>query len=124
MPISSHCFWPCDSRPARRCALARQVDAPQHGVDALALIKVEARGHRGARAAVGLQRELQVLEHREALEHAGLLELAADAGARHLALAQAQQVHRGAEPGAARVGPRLAGDDVHHGRLAGARWGR
>ena len=37
MPISSHCFWPCDERPRQRRALAGQADHLQHLVDALAL---------------------------------------------------------------------------------------
>ena len=49
-----------------------------------------------------------------------LLELAADAGLRDLRLGQRQQIDVLAEPGRSRVRPRLAGDDVHHRRLAGA----
>ena len=66
------------------------------------------------------KRQLEVLEHRQVLEHGRLLELAADAGLRDLRLGQLQQIDVVAEPGRARVGPRLAGDDVHHRRLAGA----
>jgi hypothetical protein len=75
---------------------------------------------RGAHAAVGAQRQLEVLEHAELLVHRGLLELAADADLRDVGLAQAQQVDVAAEEDLAAVGPGLAGDAVHHRRLAGA----
>jgi hypothetical protein len=55
-----------------------------------------------------------------ALEDGRLLELAADAGVRDLRLREPGEIDGLAEERRARIGPRLAGDDVHHGRLAGA----
>jgi hypothetical protein len=79
MPISSHCFWPW-LRQAGRCAHAvGQVDGVQQLGDAVALLAVEARSASAATPRVGLERQFQVLEHAELLEHRGLLELAADA---------------------------------------------
>ncbi len=54
------------------------------------------------------------------LEDGRLLELAADADVGDLRFGQARQVDGLAEEGLAGIGPRLAGDDVHHRRLAGA----
>ncbi len=100
--------------------LVLQVDQRQHLADAVELLAAQAVEQRGAHAAVGLQRELEVLEHGQLLVDRRLLELAADAGLRDLRLGQAQQVDVAAERDAAAVGPRLAGDAVHHRRLAGA----
>jgi hypothetical protein len=66
------------------------------------------------------QRELEVLEHGELLEHRRFLELASDARLRDLGLAEAQQVEAAPEPHRPGVWPRLAGDHIHHRRLAGA----
>ena len=96
------------------------MDGVQQLGQLVALRRVEPEQHRRLDALVGLERQLQVLEHRELLEHRGLLELAPDAHLRDLRLVVAQQVDRAAEEHAARVGPGLAGDDVHHRRLAGA----
>src|SRR6185369_10815786 len=82
--------------------------------------RVEPKEHRRLDALAGLERQFQVLEHGELLEHRGLLELAADAHLGDLRLGVAQQVDRAAEKYRAFVGPRLAGDDVHHRRLARA----
>ena len=97
-----------------------QVDGVQHLREAVALPAVEAEEHRGLDALVGLERQLQVLEHGEPLEHRRLLELAADAQLRDLRLGVAQQVDRAAEEHGAGIGPGLAGDDVHQRGLAGA----
>ena len=97
-----------------------QVDGVQHLGQAVALGRVEPEQHRRGHALVGLERELQVLEHAELLEHRGLLELAADAQLGDLRLVVAQQVDGAAEEHRARVGPGLAGDDVHHRGLARA----
>jgi hypothetical protein len=53
-------------------------------------------------------------------EHRGLLEFAPDAGVRDLRFGEAQEVDVLPEEGAARIGARFAGDDVHHGSFAGA----
>ena len=52
------------------------------------------------------------------LEHRGLLEPAADAGVRNLGLGQHREIDRLAEECGAGIGARLAGDHVHHRRLA------
>ena len=88
--------------------------------DAVALARVEPREQRRPHALVGFHRELEVLEHGVVLEHGRLLELAADAGVRDLGLGQAREVDRLAEERGALVGARLAGDHVHHRRLARA----
>src|SRR5262249_44543409 len=54
------------------------------------------------------------------LEYGRLLELAADADAGDFGFREAREIDRLTEEGAARVGTRLSGDDVHHGGLARA----
>ena len=54
------------------------------------------------------------------LEHRRLLEFAADAERRDLRLVELGQIVAALEEHVAVVGARLAGDDVHHGGLAGA----
>ena len=54
------------------------------------------------------------------LEHRGFLELAADAEVGDPRLVQLGQIDPAVEVDLARVGLGLAGDDVHHCRLAGA----
>ena len=54
------------------------------------------------------------------LEHGRLLELAADAERRDGRFVEPRQVGIVAEDHLARIGARLAGDDIHHRRLAGA----
>ena len=73
-----------------------------------------------ARAPVAFQREPQIVLHRVHVEHGRLLELAADAEFGDLRLVERGEVVRAVEIDVALVGPRLAGDDVHHGGLAGA----
>ena len=120
MPISSHCFWPCESSPAGRRATSVEADRRERAVDRRRLLAGEPREERRPHALVGLHRELEVLEHAVVPEHRRPLELAADAGMRDLGLGQAREVDRLAEERTPRVGPRLAGDHVHHRRLAGA----
>src|SRR6266568_2593990 len=93
IPISSHCFCPCDNIPARR---------------------------RASGSSLIVSRELEILEHRVPLEHGRLLELAADAGVGDLGLGHLGEIDRLPEEGAPGVGLGLAGDDIHHRRLAGA----
>ena len=122
MPISSHCFWPCDSSPAVRCASAVEMDQLERRGDAVELPRRRAGANSVApHPLVGLHRELEVLEHRELLEHRRLLELAADAGVRR-SRPRSARVRSIVWPKNAVpvVGPGLAGDDVHHRRLAGA----
>ena len=78
MPISSHCFWPCDSAPPRssRRVRARWSPAPRRCGRFLRASRAKNRRPRG-RAVAG-QRQLQVIEHALAFEDRRLLELAAD----------------------------------------------
>ena len=55
-------------------------------------------------------------------EHGRLLELAPDTGCCDLRFAELQKIDTLTKECLSRVGTRLAGDDVHHGRLAGAVW--
>ena len=71
-------------------------------------------------AAVAFERQLDVVPHRVALEDRWALELAADAEPGDVGLVARQQVDVAAEQRLARVGPGLAGDDIHHGGLARA----
>ena len=66
-----------------RCG-ARPIDL-EHLVDALALRRRQPRDQRLPERLVAGQRQLEVLEHGQVLEHRRLLELAADAGLRDLA---------------------------------------
>ena len=68
-----------------------------------------------------LHRELEVLEHAVLLEHGRLLELAADARrARSAARVIRSRSIVWPKNARAGIGPRLAGDHVHHRGLAGA----
>ncbi len=64
--------------------------------------------------------EQDVVGNGVVLEHRRLLELAADAEFGDFGLVELGQVVPALEIDVALVGPRLAGDDVHHRRLAGA----
>ncbi len=100
--------------------LLLQADQLEHLVDAVELFAGQAFIQRVPDVLVGGGGQFQVLEHRECFEDGRLLELAADAAAGDLVLGQFQQVHALAKPDAAGIRTRLAGDDVHHGGLAGA----
>ena len=73
-----------------------------------------------ARAPVALQRKTDIVLDCMHLEHGRLLEFAADAEQRDLGLVEPRQVVGAVEEDVPGVGPGLAGDDVHHGGLAGA----
>ena len=64
----------------------------KHLVDAAALVGVFAPPQRGAGAAVGLERELEIVEDGVALEHRRLLELAADAELGDLGLVEPREI--------------------------------
>jgi hypothetical protein len=64
--------------------------------------------------------QLEILEHGVVLEYRRLLEFAPDARLGDLGSVYGQQIDRLAEPRRAAVRARFAGDDIHHGRLAGA----
>jgi hypothetical protein len=107
MPISSHCFWPCDSRPAWRSAsVSRRI---RRSVSAMRsrLRRVRAGEQAAPDALVGLHRQFEVLEHRVVLEDRRLLELAADAGVRDLGLGHARQVDGLAEEARCRESGRV-----------------
>ncbi len=120
MPISSHCFWPWDSAPAGVSAAAESPiccsTSRMRSRCAAESLATRVCPH----GAVARQRQFQILECAVPFEHGGLLEFAADARLRNLGLGQFQQIQRLAEPCRAMVGARLAGDDIHHGGLAGA----
>ena len=100
--------------------LAEAGDA-QDLVDLLRRHLVAPAKQRGEGAARALQRQQDVVGERVHLEHGRLLELAADAEFRDGGFIELGQVVLAAvEQHVAFVGLRLAGDDVHHRRLAGA----
>ncbi len=75
---------------------------------------------RRERRARRLQRQQDVVLDRVAFEHRRLLEFPADAEFRDRRLVELRQIVRAGEIDVAFVGPGLAGDHIHHGRLAGA----
>ena len=81
---------------------------------------LSAMEQRGEDAALALQRQLEIVPDRVELEDRRLLEFSADAEPGDLRLVVAGEVDVALEIDIALVGPRLAGDDVHHRRLAGA----
>ena len=89
-------------------------------VDAAALVGSFAPPQRRAGAAVGFERELDIVEDGVALEHRRLLKLAADAELGDLGFVEPREIVQAVEHDVAGVGPGLAGDDVHHRGLAGA----
>ena len=79
--------------PASRSRSAVEADDVEDLVDAPALVGgVRAEQQRRAGAAVGLQRQLEVVVDRVALEHGRLLELAADAELGDLGLVEPGEV--------------------------------
>jgi hypothetical protein len=116
MPISSHCF--CRAGDA---ALAPgKADRADGLGDRVLLCRPELRAERPEDAARAFLRQLEILEDGKVLEHGRLLEFAADAEVGDLRLVEARQVVGAVEEDGAGIGARLAGDNVHHGRLAGA----
>ena len=92
MPISSHCFWPCASilPSASRCA-----ERPMMSRTSSILLVLRGR-NAGAqrfqeRPGAG-QRQFQVLEHRQLLEHGRLLKLPPDSGCHDFRLGQLEQI--------------------------------
>ena len=83
-------------------------------------IRAERGEQRAAGGAAAGERQLEIVPDGVALEDGRLLELAADAELGDRRLVDARQVDGAVEIDVAGVGARLAGDDVHHGRLAGA----
>src|SRR5213592_3547707 len=117
MPISSHCFSPCERAPAFPSALSAS-----RTVSSVRAILVGLRLAERGEDPLGRppQRELDVVPHREIHEYRRRLELAADAQLGDLVLAQRQQVGVVAEDHAPALGLDAPGDDVEQRRLAGA----
>ncbi len=112
---------PMRQRAGKPVAHRGEADDVEKLADAPPLAVALAPHQRGAGAAVGLERKLDVVGDGVAVEHGRLLKLAADAEPRDLGLVEAREVVIAAvEHHVAGVGPGLAGDDVHHRRLAGA----
>src|SRR5229473_2401747 len=115
MPISSHCFWPWLKAPAGMALLsARPIRS------SVAAIGREA-GEQGSPGATAVgQRQFEVFDDGQVFEHGRPLELAADAEIGDLRLVEPRQILAAAKEHFAGIGAGLAGDDIHHRRLAGA----
>jgi len=111
---------PMRERAGDAVADARQADDLEDAVDAARLLRRLVPEQRLARAPIGLERQADIVLDRVHVEHGRLLELAADAQQRDLRLVESREVVGAVEIDIAGVGPGLAGDDVHHGGLAGA----
>jgi hypothetical protein len=73
MPISSHCFCPCESRSAGRVCLRIETDLAQRVGNQVAHV-------------VALHRQLKIFERRVLFEDGRLLEFATDPGVGDLGL--------------------------------------
>jgi hypothetical protein len=91
----------------------------QNGVDRLQRLGVFAPEQGGADAARRLGREQEIVFDGVVFEHRGLLEFAPDPKRRNLGFVELGQIMPAVEHHLALVGAGLAGDDVHHRRLAG-----
>ena len=100
--------------------MIRQPRRHEDFVDPLALFTCRAREHGRKSLARKLQREQNVVLYGMAFEDGRLLELSADPEIRNLRLVKFSEIVTAVEIDVAFVGPRLAGNDVHHRRLAGA----
>ena len=123
MPISSHCFWPCEQADRRgRLASVRELDRVR-GCARMRPCAVESSFARERRpdALVGLARELEVLEHRVTARTPSASGTCDRCRDRRFP-ARSARVRSIVWPKNAvpAVGSRLAGDHVHHRRLAGA----
>src|SRR5258708_12725538 len=103
-------------RPSRDAPLTREADDLEDVLDVVALGARQPREECFEKPLVAPERELEVLEHRQPLEHRWLLELAADSRLGNLRLRQLEQVDL-TKKGRAPIGPCLPGHDVHHRRL-------
>ena len=70
-------------------------------------------------AAVG-ERQFEVREDRQVLEHGWPLKFAADAEIGDVGFIEAGEIRAAAKEHLARIRPGFAGDNIHHRRLAGA----
>ena len=121
MPISSHCFWPCDSSPAGRLRIRRQVDQLERiagsGRAADESSRANSVGRTRLSAFIASSRFSNTVCCSNTVGFWNLRPMPACAIS---GSCQAREIDRLAEERRALVGPRLAGDDVHHRRLAGA----
>ena len=92
----------------------------EDGVDRLPRLRVFASEQSRAHAARRLGRQQEIVLDRVIFEHGRLLELAPDPERRDLGFVELGQIMAPVEHHLAFVGARLAGDDVHHRRLARA----
>ena len=119
MPISSHCFCPCESRPASRWRCSPRRISPRQLVDAVALLASGARRAGWPRLIYRFQGDFRFSAgHR--LEHRWFLEFAANANLGDGRFVQPGEVDGLAENAVPASGRVFAGDDVHHGGFAGA----
>ena len=120
MPISSHCFWPCESRPAVRCAWSlrwirtsvspiRSSCAPERRKNS------EARTPRSAFSASSRFSNTERCSNTVGFWNLRPTPVEAISFSRRRSRSIVEPKKR-----LAGVGPGLAGDDVHHRRLAGA----
>src|SRR5690606_34249097 len=107
---SSSGSWASNMPISRRCF------SPWAGAAALGERKEQAVPH----PALAGEGQFEIVEHAQGLDHRGLLEFAADTHVGDFRLAVAGQIHLVAEIHLPLIGAGLAGDDVHHGGLAGA----
>ena len=111
-------------RASGAIAVGVEADGAEDLVDAGGVRRVALPEQVVGNASVAGERQQQVILDRVHLEYSGFLEFSADAEVGDRRLVELGEVHRAVEHHLAVVGPGLAGDDVHHGRLAGRRWAR
>ena len=121
MPISSHCFWPCEERAGLLEAAILEPDDLQDLVEYAAPRRRYAdetarRARRACRRARGRgSPRPRPSRTRSASGTCGRCRARGDRR-----LVEAREVVHAVEEHGARIGPRLAGDDVHHRGLARA----
>ncbi len=122
MPISSHCFWPCESAPAGRCAGRSSADrlaAPRRCGRAARAVSRK-NSERADAALAGCSASSRLSSTVWFSNTVGFWNLRPMPRLAIARLVEPGQVDAAVEEDRARVGPGLAGDDVHHRRLAGA----
>ena len=98
---------------------ARHADGFEDFLDARLVLRRQPVEQRGKDAALPVERQLDIVPDRMAFEHGRLLEFAADAELGDVGLVLLGEVDVAVEEDLALIRPGLAGDDVHHRRLAG-----
>src|SRR5229473_3111784 len=107
-------------RAGRLLTLLGQPDALQGSPDALAPLLGQAGKQRPPGAAAVGEGEFEVIENGQVFENGRPLKLAPDAEIGDRRLVEPGQIGVAAKEHLARIRTRLAGDDIHHRRLAGA----